>query len=255
MGLLDEYEIVEQISEGGFGRIFVAKHKALEELACIKQNLTPGAEDVELLRQEAKILWKLCEYHSIPHAKGFYLLDSTNAALVMSYIEGKTLDSIITKHGRLHPEDASWITERLLGALYYAHSYGVIHADVKPQNVIIEPKKHDIKLIDWGLSVYRPTSMTKPVGSTPAYAAPEIIQGKPPIPESDIYGAGIVLMYALGGNPDKKVLPKDVPDKLADLCNSMLRYDPNERPNWERMNPIQRLSDIRQEVFGRRHTA
>src|SRR3989338_3330721 len=93
MTILDEYEIIEQISEGGFGRIFKARHKALEELACLKQNITPSTEHVELLRQEAKILWKLDEYHSIPSAKGFCQLDGTNAVLVMRCIDGKTLES------------------------------------------------------------------------------------------------------------------------------------------------------------------
>ena len=143
MCILEEYEIREEIAEGGFGRIFKARHKALDELACLKQNIHPSAEDVELLRQEAKILWRLDEYHSIPSAKGFYKLDDTNAVLVMRYIDGQTLESIVQKRGRLHPEDASWIVQRLLGALYYAHSNGVVHSDVKPGNVIVEPKKHD----------------------------------------------------------------------------------------------------------------
>ncbi|HIG98724.1 TPA: serine/threonine protein kinase [Candidatus Woesearchaeota archaeon] len=257
MTILDEYEIIEQISEGGFGRIFKARHKALEELACLKQNITPSTEHVELLRQEAKILWKLDEYHSIPSAKGFCQLDGTNAVLVMRYIDGKTLESIVAKNGRLHPEDAAWITERLLGALYYAHANGIIHSDVKPGNVIVEPRKRDIKLIDWGLSVYKPTSTTRPVGSTPAYAAPEIIDRKPPIPETDIYGAGLVLLYALGGEDAvmNKRFPGDAPKPLAEFGQSLLLYDPTQRPNWNKINIIGRLSDIREDAFGRRHVA
>src|SRR3989338_4617027 len=119
--VLENYEITEKISEGGFGRIFKARHKLLDELACIKQNINTTEQDVELLRTEAKLLWRLSEYHSIPHAKDFYRIDDKNAILVMSYIEGTTLEGIISAKGRgLHPEDASWITERLLGALYYA---------------------------------------------------------------------------------------------------------------------------------------
>src|SRR3989338_2675260 len=188
--VLENYEITEKISEGGFGRIFKARHKLLDELACIKQNIRTSTDDVKLLWTEAKLLWRLSEYHSIPHAKDFYRIDDKNAILVMSYIEGRTLDDIISSKGRLHPEDASWITERLLGALYYAHANGVVHAGVKPANVIVEPKKHDIKLIDWGLSVYRPTSASKPEGMSPTYVAPEIIDEMPPIPETDLYGAG-----------------------------------------------------------------
>ena len=257
MNMLDHYEITDEIAEGGFARIFKARHKLLDEPACVKINKEPRPEDVELLRAEAKLLWQLGEYHSIPNAKDFYILERHRAALVMSWIEGKTLDDLVARNGRMHPEDASWILERLLGALYYAHANGVVHSDVKPGNVIVEPKKRDIKLIDWGLSVYRPTSTTRPVGSTPAYAAPELAGGTPPIPETDIYGAGMVLLYALGGEAAvlSKTFPADAPKLLAEFGSSLIRYDPRERPNWEKMNLVERLSDIRQEAFGRRHTA
>ena len=272
MIMLDQYEVTEEIAEGGFAKIFKARHKLLDEPACVKVNkdltpdelssLTPDEanmrklQNVQLLRAEAKLLWRLGEYHSIPNAKGFYLINRHTAALVMSWIEGKTLEELVSKNSRMHPEDASWILERLLGALYYAHANGVVHSDVKPGNVMVEAKKHDIKLIDWGLSVYRPTSATRPVGSTPAYAAPELSEGKPPIPETDIYGAGMVLLYALGGEAAvlSKTFPGDVPKPLTEFGSSLIRYDPRERPNWEKQNLVERLSEIRQEAFGRRHT-
>lgn len=254
MPTIGNYRIGNKIAEGGFARIYVARHVELDELACLKQNKRPDPEDVALLRAEAKVMWELYEYHSIPAVRDFIRLDDRNAAIVLSYIEGGTLDDIVKSgRGRIHPEDASWITERLLGALYYAHSNGVIHSDIKPQNVIVEPKKRDVKLIDWGLAVLNPTSRSRVVGYTPAYVAPEVLDGKPPIPETDLYGAGIVMLVALGGDVAKKSLPSDVPADIAEFCNSLLRYDPMERPNWEKENIIERLSDARQKAFGRRH--
>ncbi len=253
MTTLGNYRVTAEIAVGGFGRIYQAEHILLGEKACLKQNLERTPFAYELLKNEGKILWRLSEYHSIPTAKDFMRVGENDGILVLNYIEGQTLDQIVAKNSRLHPEDASWIAERLLGALFYAHYNGVIHADVKPQNVIVEPKKRDIKLIDWGLSAVNPTSATKLNGYTPAFVAPEIIDGKPPIPETDLYGAGIVLLYALGGDALRKAMPKDVPSELADFCNSLLRYDPKERPNWDKDNPIQKLSDVREHVFGRRH--
>ena len=252
MTRLGNYIVGDKLAEGGFGRIYVAEHALLGTKACLKQNSNVSKDDVELLKTEAKILWDLYEHHSIPTVRDFFKIDNENAAIALSYIEGKTLFDIVKEKGRLHPEDASWVTERVLGALYYAHFNGVIHSDVKPENVIVEPKKRDIKLIDWGLSVYRPTSRSIAVGSTPAYAAPELIDNKPPIPETDIYGAGLVFMFALGGDIAKKTLPSDIPSSIAGLVNQMTLYNPNERPNWE-SGLIQKLSDARQESFGRRH--
>jgi serine/threonine-protein kinase len=256
MATVGNYRIKKLINEGGFANIYQAEHVLLEELACLKQcKRTDSADHNELLRQEAKLLWKLSEHHSIPHAKDFLRAPDRSYVMVMDYIDGQSLDSMIPKGQRMHPEDACWITERLLSGLYYCHYMGVIHSDVKPGNVIVEAHKHDIKLIDFGLSVYKPTSSTKPVGYTEAYVAPELLNGGTPIPETDLYGAGIVMLYALGGDTFTKEFPKDTPVPIKDFCNALLRYNPVERPNWEKADLVKSISDIRQEVFGRRHTS
>lgn len=253
MATVGNYKIVKQIGEGGFGRVYQAEHVLLGERACVKQNKTASRADVELLQHEGKVLWELYEYHSIPSVKDFIKVDDETAFLVTSYIDGKTLEEIVEKKGAIHPEDCCWITERLLGALHYAHYNGVVHSDVKPENVFIEPGKRDIKLIDFGLATYKPKSGTRPLGYTPKYAAPELMLGQPPIPESDIYGAGIIMLRALGGDVAKKSFRSDTPKEIVEFCQNLLKYDWKERPNWDKTNLIQELSDIRQKVFGRRH--
>ena len=253
MASIGNYRILKKIGEGGFGLVYQAQHKLIGDHACLKQNKVASPVDAGILLEEAKLLWKLEDHHSIPSVKDIFEVEENNYVMAMSYINGPTLEDVVAKKGPLHPEDASWITERLLGALYYCHSYGVVHTDVKPANVFVEAKKRDIKLIDFGLAEYKPVHTTKPRGFTPAYAAPELHNGQPPIPETDLFGAGIVLLYALGGDTGKKEVPDYVPEPLKEFCLSLLRYDPMERPNWEKNNPLERLSDIRQEVFGRRH--
>tara|TARA_Y100000310_G_scaffold265423_1_gene276457 strand:- start:205 stop:1002 length:798 start_codon:yes stop_codon:yes gene_type:complete len=253
MASIGNYKIKKQIGEGGFGRVYEAEHKILKEKACIKQNIRGDPEEAALLMYEAKLLWNLDEYHSIPAVKDFFQLDEDSAVIIMKHIEGKTLEELVESKGALHPEDASWIGERLLGALYYAHSHGVIHTDVKPENVFVEPKKRDIKLIDFGMASFKPTSKTRPIGYSPKYAAPELVRGQPPIPETDLYGAGIVMLRALGGDVAKKSFRSDTPEEIVEFCNKLLLYDPRERPNWHSENLIESLSDIRQKVFGRRH--
>ncbi len=253
MDRIGHYKIMKGIGEGGFGAVYQAEHTLLGTTACLKRNLNKSPTDVDFLRYEAQLLWKLDEYHSIPSVKDFLELDKNNAVMVMKYIDGKTLEDVVVDKGPLHPEDACWITERLLGALYYSHYNGVVHSDVKPQNVFVEPAKHDIKLIDFGLASYKPKSSTKPFGYSPKYAAPELTLGEPPIPETDLYGAGIVMLRALGGDVAKKEFRKDTPSQLVDFCTGLLRYDPRDRPHWEKDNPLEMLGTIRQKVFGRRH--
>jgi len=251
---IGNYEVKNMISEGGFARIYQAKHTLLDRLACIKQPKQNSKDYQDLLRGEAQILWDLDDHHSIPHVKDLIHLGRGLNVMVMSYIDGKNLEDIIPKGSRIHQEDAAWIGERLLGALYYCHYNGVVHGDIKPGNIIVEDQKHDIKLIDFGLSTFKPESGTKPVGYTESFAAPEVLEGKPPIPESDIYGAGVVMLYALGGNPHTLSIPDDIHPKLREFTMSLVRNDPMSRPNWDKTNLIRKLSDVRKEAFGRRRS-
>jgi len=255
MAGVGNYRVLSEIGKGGFAQVYQAEHKLLGETACLKKNIMATEENADLLMYEAKLLWKLNEHHSIPSVKDYFRLDRETGIIVISYIDGHTLEDIVTNKGPLHPEEACWITERLLGALLYSHYNGVIHSDVKPQNVFIEPHKHDIKLIDFGLASYKPKSTTKPLGYTPKYAAPELMLGNPPIPESDLYGAGIVMLRALGGNMKSKIFRADTPKEIVEFCNALLRYDPKERPNWEKDNPLEEIARIREKVFGRRHSS
>jgi serine/threonine protein kinase len=254
METIGNYKIIREIGKGGFAKIYEAEHRILGEKVSLKRNINENEKDVDLLKYEAKLLWRLDECHSIPSVKDFFLINNLQAAMVLSYIDGNTLEEIVQHEGPIHPEDCCWITERLLGALCYIHYNGVVHADVKPQNVFVEPNKHDIKLIDFGTAAYRPGKNAAARGFTPKYAAPELILGNPPIPETDIYGAGLVLLRALGGNLQNKTFRSDTPKEIADFCKNMLNPDLKQRPNWEKENLIEELSDIREKVFGRRHS-
>ena len=255
MNEIGNYRVGKQIGEGGFGRIYQAEHIILgrKGKACLKQNINSSSVDAELLIYEAGLLWNLDNHHSIPGVKDVFRVDKNTSVIALDYIDGKTLEEIVEKKGRLHPEDVCWITERLLSALRFSHYYGIVHTDVKPQNIFVEPKKSDIKLIDFGLATYKPKSGTIPIGYTPGYGAPELKEGNPPLPETDFYGTGMSMIRALGGNVLKKDFPSDTPEEIVEFCNSFLKYDPKERPNWENNDPIEVLGNIREKVFGRRH--
>lgn len=249
---LGSYDIVKKIGEGGFGRTYLARHRLLDEPACIKQNINLNSKDVEMLRKEAKLLWKIHHY-SLPALRDFFEAPDGSYVLAMSYIPGKSLDKIIEKHKAVNPEDVAWVTERMIDALYYLHHKGIIHGDIKPPNVIVQPREHNAILVDYGLSSLHPTATSKPEGFTPVFAAPEILDGKPPLPESDLYSLGLTMIYLLGGDPVAKKIPDHVPAPFAEFCADFVRYNPVDRPNWDQ-NLVARLSDVRLEAFGRRHS-
>jgi len=252
MTIIGNYKVIQQIGEGGFARTYEAEHMLLGTKACLKQNINITPEDADVLKQETALLWDI-NHHSLPAMKDFLKLDDGSYVLAMTFVEGKNLEQIIKKHKAVHPEDVCWMTQRLLQALYYLHAHGIVHADVKLQNVIVQPKIHNAVLVDYGLSSLRPKSNTRPIGYTQAFAAPELLDGKPPIPQSDLYGLGIVMLYALGGDPFAKTYPSSVPQPIKNYCDAFLKYNPLDRPDWKD-DLVSKLSDVRQEVFGRRHS-
>lgn len=254
MTVLGSYRIIRQIGEGGFGRTYEARHILLDEKACLKQNLHLTDADAALLRQEAKLLWQV-HHHSLPALRDFFAAPDDSYVLAMTFIEGKGLDKVVAKHTAIHPEDVAWVGQRLFNALYYLHSHGIIHGDVKPSNVIVQPAEHNAVLIDYGLSTLRPTHASRSAGYTAVFSAPEVVNGKPPLPESDLYSLGLTMMYALGGDPLTKTLPNHVPDPLRKFCEDLTATDPRTRPRWEHDDLVSRLSEVRLTAFGRKSTA
>ncbi len=253
MKTLGSYEIVRVIGEGGFGITYEGRHLLNPRIrACLKQNLEISDENAALLVKEAELLEQV-HHRSLPAFRDLYRLPDQSMVLAMSYIEGKSLDKIIAKHTALNPEEVSWMAERALDALYYVHRLGIIHGDIKPSNIIVQPKQHNIFVVDCGLSTIKPTSTSKPQGYTKVFSAPEVFQGKPPLPESDLYSLGLTMIYAWGGDPVTHSHPTYVPMPMQEFVNELIKGNPLERASWEKEDLIKKLSDARLAAFGRRH--
>ena len=106
-------------------------------------------------------------------------------------------------------------------------------------------------MVDYGLSTLKPKSKTKTLGCTEAFAAPEQLAGRPPIPETDIFGLGMTMVYALGGNIKSGVYPTSVPVELQEYFNQMIVRDPRKRPQ-SADELIKPLSKLREDLFGRK---
>lgn len=251
------YQILEMIAEGGFGKTYKAQHILTGEFVCIKHCNRISPADEALLLQEAKTIWDL-RHFSIPVVRDVIKLEDGSLALVMSYIPGPTLEKIIDKHGKMDPEHIAWITERLINVLKYLHYNGTVHGDVKPQNVILQNENHTVVLVDYGLSLVKPTSTSATAGYTALFAPPEQLSGMPIIPESDFYSLGMTLIYGLtGGNLDRverKEVPGATPKPLTDFIRRLVVDDVLRRPNWEKEDLAETISIVREESFGRRRS-
>lgn len=247
--VIGSYRVLESIAEGGFGATYKGEHVITKDPVCIKHcsEISPAHDQV--LIQEMKSIWDLRHY-ALPCMRDLQRLEDGSLALIMSYIPGYTLEQIVEKAGKIEPETTAWISERILNALLYLHHHGVIHGDIKPQNVIIQPNTHSVVLVDFGLAMVRPGSSDKSLGYTPVFASPEQIAGKTLLPASDYYSLGMLMVYALNGGKrmDKKEVPSSVPDPMANFIGQLIKKDVLARPQKDL---FEEFVQVRKDSFGR----
>jgi len=220
---LGPYDIVRTLGEGGFARTFEARHRLLGTKACLKASRRREFND--LLLAEARLLWDL-HHPCLPTLRDVFAT-SDGYVLAMRFVEGTPLD----RAGRLNSRVATRVLGRLLEALKVLHFRGIVHNDIKPANIILEPDRHGVVLVDFGVASLRPTSRSEAPGYTPVFVAPEVIAGRPPTPEADIYSLGLTMLEALGVDVETRSLPAEpFHPELQRLLGEMVRPEPDRRP-------------------------
>jgi serine/threonine-protein kinase len=248
----NRYEIIEKIGEGGMAIVYKAKCNLLNRYVALKVLRPEFTEDQEFLKRfadEARSVAKLSHPNIVP----IYDIGSENKInyIVMEYAEGPTLKEYLREHGRMNWKEAVNIAAQVAGALDHAHKNGIIHRDIKPQNIIIT--KGDVaKVTDFGIAKFVSgatiTIRDKVVGSV-QYFSPEQARGSICDAKSDIYSLGIVL-YELLTNTlpfdaespvaiaikqiQEEPIPvieifKDIPVGVNDIVLKAMKKNPQER--------------------------
>lgn len=251
-GTIGPYRIIKEVARGGFGTTYKAEHTLLGELSCIKlcSEISPASEDV--LRQETKAIWNLSHY-GLPVMRDLFRTEDDNYALAMSWIEGPTLEQAVEKKGRPKPEAVAWVTERVLNTLVYLHYHGVLHGDIKPQNIIVQDN-HIVTMVDFGLSEVKPSSSSGSRGYTEAFSPPEQLAYKTLVPGSDFYSLGMTMIYALSGGSEsalkRKEVPANVPDPMCEFIQKLIIRNVMDRPkNTQEL--FEEFQKVRLKSFGR----
>ena len=213
------YRIIKKLGEGGFGRTYLVEHTLLGCPAVIKQSFFRDDDARETLKAEARLLYRI-HHWALPTVKDVLLTEGGDYLVVMSFIEGDELMQYVPRHGALDAETTCWIAQRVLAALHYLHYLGIVHRDVKPANIIVDWRTHGAVLVDFGLAEKWPSGHSETRGYTPCFGAPEQISGMPAVPESDIFGLGMTMIYLLGGDLPTKQLPQAVPTQLKSFVQS-----------------------------------
>jgi serine/threonine-protein kinase len=206
--IADRYVLRERIGAGGMGVVYRASQPSLSRTVAIKLLQPAHADDAGFRRRfhaEAIAASRVSHPNSVMVLEHGETADGT-PFIAMEDIEGTNLGKILARDGTLPPRRAIDIVGQLLAALGEAHASGVIHGDVKTDNLVVETTRQGdrVRLIDFGLARLADDSEPEDPGraevsGTPEYMAPEVVSGGAPGPVSDLYSAGVVLYELLVG--------------------------------------------------------
>lgn len=215
------YQVDEELADGGMARVFRVQHVDLGKpfaLKLIRDNLSENAAARQMFYREAQISSAL-EHPHIVQVTDFGVDDTLGAYIVMEYLQGVTLRAHLRRTGGLPLQQGLPLVIQIAQALHYMHGQGLIHCDVKSENVFLcrppegERQRILVKLIDFGLSKASAQNVrlaSSEVAGTPEYIAPEQIRAVAPQPSMDVYSLGILFYEVLTGSTPYSGSPQDL---------------------------------------------
>ena len=238
--IAQRYDLVREIGRGGMGAVWLATDNVLGREVAIKRiGVLPGSEDADLARAEREA--RLAARLNHPHVIAVYDLVEEDAGtggehwLVMEYIEGVSLSTLVRRDGALSPDQAATLLSQVADALAAAHQAGIVHRDVKPSNILVTPEGH-AKLGDFGIAraeADATLTQTGLVTGSPAYLAPEVASGGMATAASDVWALGATLYHALEGQP-----PYETGDNLMGALYRIVNDEPPRPTNAQWLLPL-----------------
>lgn len=221
----DDYELLDLLGTGGFGRVYRVRDLHLERQVALKvlhPTLTQDPEVVERFRREAQLAARL----SHPNIVNIYDIAGRSGLIwyTMELIEGPSLAQLVEREGPLSLEQVLRLLREALSALAHAHGSGLVHRDLKPENMLIDPSG-SLQITDFGLALAlrgKFGGATSQSG-TPQFASPEQLLGERVDQRSDLYSLAAVTCYALLGTPPfpglttEQILAKQTTNQLPTL--------------------------------------
>ncbi|MFG3011712.1 serine/threonine-protein kinase [Streptomyces cinerochromogenes] len=254
------YRLLGKLGHGGMGTVWRAKDEVVDREVAVKEPRVPDhlpereqANAFERMRREARAAARL-DHPAVVNVHDVAVVDG-RPWIVMELVHGRTLGSVL-QDGTLGAREAARIGLEVLGALEAAHAAGVLHRDVKPENILLG--RYDrVVLTDFGIAqIEGDTRLTDTGGfvGSPEFIAPERVLGQRPGPASDLWSLGVVLYTATEGvSPFRRsntpatlqsVLnavpapPASASGPLAEVINGLLHKDPAHRPTADRVRAL-----------------
>ena len=203
--LEDEYELIRELGHGGMAAVYLARKRMSGQLVAIKAIRARYLDDQDALQRFAREAHTVADldHPNIVRTEAIEQIDDRAIAIIMEHVPGGTLRDRLREHGALGAEHAESVLRDVAAALAYAHRRGIIHRDVKPENVFLDATQGRALLSDFGIArrIEGDTDITL-LGAalgTPQYMSPEQIDGTQLDGRSDVYSLGIVGWEILTG--------------------------------------------------------
>jgi serine/threonine protein kinase len=196
------HRVVRHLASGGMGHVFVVEHIHLGAYAAVKLPKPSSQTACRVLEHEARLLSRLQHPHVVS-VLDYGQLDDGLPYMLMEYVNGLELDKWLQERGPMPPKRAVGILKQLASAIDYMHVNDVVHCDIKPANILFDPRAHDfVKLVDFGIARRRSAQTARRgLVGTPAYMAPEQARGDECGPSVDIYGVAALALEMITGQP------------------------------------------------------
>jgi eukaryotic-like serine/threonine-protein kinase len=247
--LAGRYSIDREIGRGGMGVVFLAHEVHLDRLVAIKVLPPERAADPALRERflrEVRMAARLSHPNIIP----IHAVEEMQAFVfyVMAFVDGETLTDRVRGRGPFSGSEGARVLREVAWALAYAHGQGIVHRDVKPDNILIERATGRVLVADFGIAAALGNASADGVTGTPEVMSPEQVLGKPLDARTDIYAVGATAFFAFSGRypfegssatellakhvtaPPPPLAAVGVPRKVAALVDQCLRKHPDERP-------------------------
>ncbi|MBL4846034.1 MAG: SEL1-like repeat protein [Planctomycetes bacterium] len=257
------YEVLEELARGGQGAVLKARHTELETIVALKVLLDPDAEGLARFQQEGRVLARL-RHPNLVRIDALGELRPGAPYMAMEFVRGQDLADWVRQAGTPSLEALESVLNDVARTLHYCHENGIVHRDVKPQNVMIESGSKRTLLVDFGLirrdrlrlawSTQDAQSLTQEGTTlgTPAYMPPEQVSAEfgQVDRRSDVYALGALLYFLLTGEqpfsgaslinvliqvleaspPDPRRINSAIPPALAELCMQCMAKSMDDRP-------------------------
>jgi len=229
--IADRYRLVSPLGRGGMGQVWEGSDLRLNRRVAVKlihkADLADGQEAVRRFHREARVTARM-SHPGVPAVYDFGNADD-ELFVAMEYIEGQTVADLIAEESPLPVPWSAYLAAQACSVLAAAHASGLVHRDIKPSNLLLT-RHGAVKVIDFGVAAapglpqFSQITQTGQIPGTARYLAPELYEGSPAGPASDLYAVGRLLEELLAENRHA------APAALDSLVDALLLEDPQKRP-------------------------